>query len=55
MADCSLCSEEESILSVTGMQVPVGEKCYTKLISKDVVWDSGTKLKKLEDLLNIAH
>jgi hypothetical protein len=40
---------------MTGMQVPVGEKCYTKMISKDVVWDSGTKLKKMQDALRIGR
>jgi hypothetical protein len=52
--DCKLCEKENSILSVTGMQIPVGERCYTKLITKDVVWDSETNLKKMEEMLKIA-
>lgn len=54
MAECKLCEREQSIVSVTGMQIPVGERCYTKLITKDVMWDSETKLKKLEEQLKIA-
>jgi hypothetical protein len=55
MAECKLCDKEQSIVSVTDMQIPVGERCYTKLITKDVIWDSGTKLKKLEEQLKIAE
>ena len=54
MAECKICEKEGSILSVTGMQIPVGEMCYTKLITRDVVWDSDTKLKKLEEMLEIG-
>lgn len=53
-ADCGLCGREESILSVTGTQLPVGERCYTKLLTKDVVWNPETKLKKLEESLLIT-
>ena len=54
MVECELCDKEQSILSVTGTAIPVGERCYTKLVDKNVVWDSETKLKKLEDLLDIG-
>jgi hypothetical protein len=54
MSDCKLCDKEKSIVSVTGMQIPVGERCYTKMITKDVVWDSETKLKKIEEMLKIG-
>jgi hypothetical protein len=54
MADCKLCDKEQSILSVTGMQIPVGERCYTKLVNKNVVWDPETKLKKLEEVLKVG-
>ncbi|MDA4113302.1 MAG: hypothetical protein OK474_04565 [Thaumarchaeota archaeon] len=54
MSECKICDKEKSIVSVTGMQIPVGEKCYTKLITKDVVWDSETKLKKIEEMLKIG-
>ncbi|MDA4123275.1 MAG: hypothetical protein OK456_08870 [Thaumarchaeota archaeon] len=54
MAECKICEKEGSILSVTGMQIPVGERCYTKLITRDVVWDSDTKLGKLEEMLEIG-
>jgi hypothetical protein len=53
MPNCKLCEKENSILSVTGMQIPVGERRYTKLIANDIVWDSGTKLKKTEEMLEI--
>jgi hypothetical protein len=53
MVGCKLCEKEESILSVTGSQIPVGQGCYTKLVNKDVVWDEKTKLGKLEDVLEI--
>jgi hypothetical protein len=54
MSECKLCDKEQSILSVTGMQIPVGERCYTRLISKDVVWESETKFKNLEEMLKIG-
>jgi hypothetical protein len=54
MSECKICDKEKSIVSVTGMQIPVGEKCYTKLITRDVVWDSETKLKKIEEMLKIG-
>jgi hypothetical protein len=54
MAECKLCDKEQSILSVTGIQIPVGEKCYTKLVDKNVVWDSETKLKRMEEMLKIG-
>jgi hypothetical protein len=54
MSECKLCDKETSIISVTGMQIPIGEKCYTKLITKDVIWDSETKLKKIEEMLKIG-
>jgi hypothetical protein len=54
MSECKLCDKEKSIISVTGMQIPIGEKCYTKMITKDVIWDSETKLKKIEDMLKIG-
>jgi hypothetical protein len=54
MSECKLCDKEKSINSVTGMQIPIGEKCYTKMITKDVIWDSETKLKKIEDMLKIG-
>jgi hypothetical protein len=54
MSECKLCDKEKSIVAVTGMQIPVGERCYTKLITKDVVWDSETKLKKIEEMLKIG-
>jgi hypothetical protein len=53
MSDCKLCDREESILSVTGMQIPVGERCYTKLVTKDVVWEPQTKLDKIVEMLRI--
>jgi len=31
----------------------VGVRCYTRLITKEVVWNSDTKLKKIEDMLKI--
>ena len=49
---CFLLSNHKN--AVTGMQIPVGERCYTRLITKDVVWDSETKLKKIEEMLNIG-
>jgi len=52
--DCKLCQKEGSVLSVTGMQIPVGERCYTKLVNKDVVWQPETKQKKLEEALEIG-
>ncbi len=52
--DCKLCEKEGSVLSITGMQIPVGERCYTKLVNKDVVWQPETKLKKLEEALEIG-
>jgi hypothetical protein len=54
MSECKLCDKEKSIVSVTGMQIPIGERCYTKMITKDVIWDSETKLKKIEEMLNIG-
>ena len=54
MSDCKLCEKEGSILSITGMQIPVGQRCYSKIITKDVVWDQNTKLKALEDQLDIS-
>lgn len=53
MTGCKFCDKEQSILSVTGRQIPVGEKCYTRLINGDVVWDSETKLDKFEEMLEI--
>jgi len=53
MSECKLCDKEKSILSMTGMQIPVGVRCYTRLITKEVVWNSDTKLKKIEDMLKI--
>ncbi|MGA2664185.1 MAG: hypothetical protein ABSF83_04500 [Nitrososphaerales archaeon] len=54
MSNCKLCEKEGSVLSITGMQIPVGERCYTKLVNKDVVWEQETKLKKLEEMLDIG-
>lgn len=54
MTECELCDKEKSILSVTGMQIPVGVRCYTKLIANGVIWNSETKLKKMEEMLKIA-
>ncbi|MDA4135527.1 MAG: hypothetical protein OK449_00835 [Thaumarchaeota archaeon] len=54
MSECKLCDREKSILSVTGMQIPVGERCYTKLITKEVLWNPETKLKKIEEMLKIG-
>jgi len=54
MSECKLCDKEKSIVSVTGMQIPIGERCYTKMITKDVIWDSETKLKKIEEMLRIG-
>jgi len=54
MSECKLCDKEKSIVSVTGMQIPIGERCYTKMITKDVIWDSETKLKKIEEMLKIG-
>ena len=39
---------------ITGTQIPIGERCYTQLVNKDVVWQSETKLKKLEAMLKIG-
>jgi hypothetical protein len=36
------------------MQIPVGVRCYTKLLTKDVIWNSETKLKKIEEMLKIG-
>jgi hypothetical protein len=36
------------------MQIPVGVRCYTRLITKEVVWDADTKLKKIEEMLKIG-
>ena len=55
MSECRLCDAEQSILSVTGTQIPVGERCYTRLVDGNVVWDSATGLKKLEELLDIGR
>ena len=55
MGECKLCDKEQSILSVTGTQIPVGERCYTRLVDGNVVWDSGTQLKKLEEMLEIGR
>ena len=52
MSECELCDKERSILAVTGSQIPVGEKCYSKLISRDAVWNQETGLKKIEQLLD---
>jgi hypothetical protein len=54
MSECKLCDKEKSILSVTGMQIPVGERCYTKLLTKEVMWDTETKLKKIESMMKIG-
>lgn len=54
MSECKLCDREKSILSVTGMQIPVGERCYTKLITREVLWTPETKLKKIEEMLKIG-
>lgn len=53
MPNCKLCDKEGSVLSITGMQIPVGERCYTKLVNRDVVWDPETKLKRFEEQLDL--
>ena len=54
MPECKFCDKEQSILAVTGTVIPVGERCYTKLVTNGVVWDSETKLKTLEEMLKIG-
>jgi len=49
-----MCQKEGSVLLITGTQIPIGERCYTQLVNKDVVWQSETKLKKLEAMLKIG-
>jgi ribosome-binding protein aMBF1 (putative translation factor) len=51
-SECQLCGRKEnSILAVTGMQIAVGERCYTRLLNERASWEPETELKKLEEML----
>ena len=46
-ADCEVCDREPSILGATSRAIGVGEKCYSKLVEKNISWVENTPLSDI--------
>ena len=45
--NCQVCDKEPSILGATSRAIGLGEKCYSKLVEKNVSWSPETPLSEI--------